>query len=546
MNNEAMGKMVPFMRSPEYLRRLALKQRGQGKPIRALELLRLSQNKALDDAKTKMELAETYATIHCPTLSNQTLSSLFENESFAAESFLCAGRNFLAMRMDDMARDCLMMYLQKKPNGSHAVEAVDLLEMIGHDVPEKISMEERVNARINRVLSSLDNGRPKLAVRQIRRALSLDRHNSGVHAFLSFALLGAGDSKGALTAAKKAMRCSKQDIRALCAMAVSLKAANMQDTGRSFLLRATKRIEDEDDAQVVCQAACEMGEHKSVQTMLKELEQQAPYAVDLLHLLATASYNAGETEEAKRCWRLIYRINPMDSIAKYRLRLAENNELEKEISYARQVPMRETLERLAILRGWMQDGMEALSARWQESDELEALLRWGLSSEEPDIPQAMMGILSMLADKRSEQMLLDLLFDINITNEVKHHALATLCIIGVKGPFFAVINNRLTLVHVSKMQDGGENDYVTSLYETVQKRFDTLTEQDMEQMRALCQIAARQTTPMGEVFRVFGVELAMRRLRGENISFATRLSIHRKLQRYAFRIAQEYKKNAVH
>lgn len=546
MNNEAMGKMVPFTRSPEYLRRLALKQRGQGRPIRALELLRLSQAKAWDDAKTKMVLAETYANIHCPMLSNQALFSLLENETFAADSFFCAGRNFLAMRMDDAAKDCFMMYLQKSPHGLHAVEAVDLLEMIGHDDSHKVSMEERVNARINRVLSSLDNGKPQLAVRQIRRALALDHNNSGVHAFLSFALLGSGDTKGALAAARKAMRCSKQDIRALCAMAVSLKSANMKDASRSFLMRATKHIEDGDDAQVVCQTACEMGEHKSVQLMLKELEHQAPYAVDLLHLLATASHNAGDKEEAKQCWRLIIRINPMDSIAKYRQQLAEQDLLENEISYARQVPIRETMKRLSTLRTWVQEGIDALMSRWQESSELELLLRWGLSSEEHDIPQAMMGILSMLADKRSEQILHDLLFDISISNEVKHHALATLCVIGMKGPFFAIINNRLTLVHVTKMQNGSDDDYVTSLYEEVHKRFESLTEQDMVKMRALCHIAARQSMPMGEVFRVYGVELAMRRLRGERVAFPMYLSIHRKLQRYAFRIAKEYEKNAVH
>lgn len=546
MGNEAMGQMIPFVRSPEYLRKLALKQRGQGRPVRALELLRLSQKKASDDARTKIELAETYAAIHCPMLSNQVLFSLLDDEAHMADSFFFAGRNYIAMRFDSIAQDCLMMYLQKKPQGPHAMEAVELLEMIGQETPKQESMEERVNARINRVLTSLDNGKPMLAVRQIRRALALDRRNGGVHALRSFALLGAGDKKGALAAARKAMHYSQQNIRALCAMAISLKALGMEAAGRGFLLRATKRIEDEEDAQIVCQTACEMGEHQSVQMMLKELEQQVPYAVDLLHLLATASHNAGDTEEAKRCWRLICRINPMDTVAKYRLRRADQDVLEKEISYARQVPLLETLTRLSILRQWMQEGVDALIARWQESDELEQLLRWGLSSDEPDIPQAMLGILTMLSDRRAQQMLLDLLCDVNISNDVKHHALATLCVIGVKGPFYAIIGDRLTLVHVSKVEEWREDDYIMSLFESVKKRFDGLSDQEISQIRALCHIAARNVTPMGETFRMHGVELAMRLLRGERVASATHLPIRRKLERYAFHIMREYQKNAVH
>ena len=544
MNNEAMGQMVPFVRNSDYLRKLALKQRGLNKPVRAIELLRLSLEKAPDDVKTKLELAKMYASAHCPALSNRILFTMLDHPMVTADCFYLLAQNFMSMRMDPLACDCLSMYLQKKPYGIHAGEAVELLELMGKETDGIVTMEDRVNARIFRVLSSLDGGKPELAIRQIHRVLALDRRNSGVHALLSFALLGAGDAESALQAARKALRYSSRDLRALCAVAVSLHALGMKAAGKCFLSRALESIEDEEDAQVACQTACEMKEHTFVKQLLKDLEQQAPYAVDLLHPLATASFNSGDLEEARRCWRLILRLNPMDSVARYRLTQANQETLEKEIPYTTQVPLSETLLRLSMFREWMKEGKEQLVKRWTEDSELSYMLRWGLESMEPGIPQAMISILSMLEDEKAKNLLKEILCDAQIGNFIKHTALAALCLMDQKGPFYALISHRLTIVNVAKIEEHDNNARAKSLFESVRKRFSKLSEKDCRQMKELCRIAAQNATPMGEHFRLNGVELAMRRLRGEH-DFVRKQTDHRKLNRYAFRIIREYQKNAM-
>ena len=194
----------------------------------------------------------------------------------------------------------------------------------------------------------------------------------------------------------------------------------------------------------------------------------------------------------------------------------------------------------------MQEDKEKLAARWQEDGELAYMLRWGLDSVEPGIPQAMVSILAMLADEKAQKMLKELLCDVHISSPVKHSALAALCMMEQKGPFFAMINHRLTVVNVSKMEAHDQNPQAQSLYELVRKRFSNLSEKDSNQMRELCRIASQNAAPMGERFRLNGVELAMRRLRGERGFGIRNQADHRKLSRYAFRIMREYRKNAVH
>lgn len=73
MANETMGRVLPFARSAAYLQRLADKQRAQGHLLQALELLRMSRQKEPEMLETTMEMAETYALMRCPALSNRLL-----------------------------------------------------------------------------------------------------------------------------------------------------------------------------------------------------------------------------------------------------------------------------------------------------------------------------------------------------------------------------------------------------------------------------------------------------------------------------------------
>ncbi|MCL1963904.1 MAG: hypothetical protein FWF69_02445 [Firmicutes bacterium] len=530
------GQVLPFARSAEYLRRLAVRQREQGKPVKALELLRMGLAKAPDDTQAMMEMAETYAEMQCPSLSNRLLFSLLTEEDVAPECFYGAGCNFYAMRLLECARDCLAMYLQKRPNGSFVPEAIDMIESIDTRDEKGSALETRINRRIERVLASLDSDKPRLAARQIRRAVALEKRNGGTHALQAFALLAAQDAKGALEAARYALRCNRDDIRAICAMAAALKVNHADDAARAFLGRAIARIENDEDAQLVCQTACDMGEHTTVRGVLKRMEAETPYSDELLHLIASASFNAGEADEAMRTWRLLRRIDPMDCTAEYRLKLAEENSLQTPVSYSRQMPLRETLARLSRLREWVQEGAESLRARWKENEALEKILRWGLTSAEPGIPQAMMGVIATIDDPRSQTMLKNMLCDATVPDTLKHGALAALCVMDAKGPFYALVQGRLTLVHVARVEPGESDPHMDTLIRFVKRRLGPLTKEEEKSVQALCSLSLKQSGVVGAVVRARAVEISFRRMRGEVVEVSTKPAKRRKMERYVRRI----------
>jgi len=531
-----MGQVLPFARSAEYLRRLAVRQRELGKPLKALELLRLSLAKAPGDARAMMEMAETYAEMQCPALSNRLLFSLLMDKEIAPECFYGAGCNFYAMQMPESARDCLVLYLQKRPGGPYAPEAVELIESIDKEQEAGGGLETRVNRRIDRVLLSLDVDKPRLAARQIRRAIALEKRNSGTYALQAFALLAARDPKGALEAARFSARLQPTNIRAACAMAAALKANRADSAARAFLGRAVARIESDEDAQLVCQTACEMGEHETVRNVLRRIEAESPYSDELLHLLASASFNAGEPDEAMRCWRLLRRIDPMDTAAEYRLKLAEERRLKAPVPYSRQMPLTETLSCLSRLREWVQEGEASLRRRLAEDDGLEKVLRWGLSSEEAGIPQAMLGVITTMDGPACQAMLRDMLCDADAPDDLKHGALAALCVMGAEGPFYALIHDRLTLVHVSKVEQGGEDPHMDTLASVVARRLGPLSKEEERRVRMLCSLSLKYPGVVGASLRARAVEVAFRRMRGEAVALSIRPSDRRKMDRYVRKI----------
>ncbi|MDR0928310.1 MAG: hypothetical protein LBM74_01175 [Oscillospiraceae bacterium] len=535
--NATMGQVIPFARSASYLRRLGVKQRAQARPVQALEMLRLSLAKARD-ASTIMELAQTYAEMQCPALSNRILFSLMEDEDHAPEGLYGAGCNFYAVRMNECARDCLVLYLQKRPNGAYAQDAAELIESIDSETPTGSPLDLRINGRMDRVLNAMEGGSPRLASRLIRRALALDGRSSAAHALQAFTFLAAGNNAAALEAARRAMRCNKQDIRSLCALAASLHAVGCAETGRGFLKRAVARIENDEDSQLVCQTACEMGEHRVVLDVLMPIEAEAPLNDEILHLTASASYNAGEREEALRRWRLLRRIDPMDSIAEYRLKGAEADQLPAMISYNRQVPLSETLARLGQLRSWVQEGPEAVLALWQREDALEKLLRWGLTSAESGVAQAMMGVLAGLGDARARDILRETLTEATLSDALKHHALAALCVAGSEGPHYALMHGRMALVRVSRMEKQGGHPQEDALMRLLKAKLGAQKEADQALLKSLCQAAVACGGRHSAHFQAQAVAIAFAHLRGLPME-ATPPSKRRKLARLASRVIKE-------
>lgn len=542
MAKEPMGRVLPFSKSAEEVRILASRNQEQGNLLTAIELLRVSLRKSPSDPETLLAIAETYAAMQCWTQSNSAYFALAAKEGYEAASFYGMGMNFYSMQSYGTAHDCFVLSLQKDPDAVFAPDVVDILDAIEESGMEATPSQLVAQKRMDRVLDAMDRGKARLASRGIRRVLPLDKKGGSIRSLQAFALLAAEEPRQALEAARKAYRADKTDIRSVCAMASALKAVGSMDAATAFLARAQALIQRSDDLYLVCQTACEMGDHAFVATELLKAEGRMPYAEDLLHPLATALYNTGEREEAMRRWRILRRIDPMDAVAEYRLRMAEEEKLPDELSYARQLPLSEMLVRLDTLRVWVHDGPEMMRAKWYADDDMMALIQWGIASGEPGIPQAMCGVLTTLGGEKAQALLRNILCDVKAADNVKHSALAALYATGSTGPFYAVMNERVTLVHVSK-PEGGEEEQAQARVQAILRHAYRWLDPPNGRLDAayevIAGIASRLDAPLDAGGKAKAVVLAYCGLTGEMSPFSTTYKKHRKIARFARQIMKE-------
>lgn len=539
MANDTMGRVLPFARSAAQVRSFASRRQEQGNPLTALDLLHLSLAKAPDDLETVHSLAEAYASLQCWALSNEAFFAALQEEERAPACFFGMGCNFYSMRMYATAHDCLALALQKAPLADFAPDAVEMIEAMEEAESKPNRRELALQRRMSRVMEAMDQGKVRLAARQIRRVLPLDRGGSNIHSLQAFTLLAAGDAKGALKAAREACRLEPRDVRALCAMASVLKTNRALSLARTTLRRAAACADDEEAQQLVCQTACEMGEHAFAADMLLAAEKQSPYDVECLHLLASSLHNCGQTEEAVRRWRLLRRIDPADTVAVYRLNHAANGELPDILPYARQVPLQEMLSRLERLRGWIHEGNDAFVRRWEADEQVAHLLRWGLTCGEPGIPQAMCGVLATVGGERAQALLRSVLCDAGASRALKQSALASLFSTGAEGPFFALMDDHLTLVHVSRAEDDetrADGEGTGTLYRAALRGLSALHREGREDLRRMCETAEKKAGTLSQQDKVRAVQLACCRRFGLTVPYAPPSDKHRKVERLARRI----------
>lgn len=476
--NHSNGQLLPFNRTGAEVRALAERQREQGQYLTALDLLRPSLEKAYD-AETVLMIAEIYAEMGCWTASNSAFFSLAHEEAYAEQCFFGLGFNLYKLQDYTAARDCFMLVLQKEPNGFYAPDAAELLDIIEEASEPLDPRDIRLQQRMERVLDAMDKGNAGLAKRQIRRVISLGGSKNGIRSLQAFAMLADGDAKGALQAARMSLRTEPHDVRSLCAMASALKANLSMDAARAYLRRAAQQIGQEDDVRLVAQTACEMEEHAFVVELMNVAERHDPNNEEVLRTLAFALHNIGDAEGAVRRWRVLRRLDPADTIAAYWLDMAEKGDLPEKLSYVYQVPLVETLLRLRRLGEWVHEGREAMLARWQADDELSSLLRWALASGETGIPRVACNLLSTIEDPGAEVLLREVLCDLNASADLKQSALTALYAMHAKEPFYAIMEDRLTLVHVSKASDdkAAERAQLREAFQAAADRWLKLTEE---------------------------------------------------------------------
>ncbi|MEG0766942.1 MAG: tetratricopeptide repeat protein, partial [Clostridia bacterium] len=454
------GQVVPFARSTAYWHQRGLAQKRNQQPLDALELLRRAAQQDPHHEELLLDLAETYAEMHCYEQSNRILFQILAQHQCNPECYFGLGCNFFSLRIYPLARDCLMSYLRHAPDGEYTEDAEEMLALLEAQVLPKDG-KTRLLRRTARAVAALEEGNPSMAVRLLRRVLALNPHDSATYALVAFALMAKGSAKEALKAARTAWRLDPTNLRACCAMAVALWQNEKPEAARRYVVYATQKVEEESDESLICQTACEIGAHDLAYAQLHGMEREQPYNPLLLHMLAVSCFYTGRMREALRHWACLRRIDPQDTVAAYYYDLLRtcldaqrDPTAEMQPLYAIQLPPMACLERLKTLRNAVQDGTENLLRQWKEDPLLSQLVRWGLEQTEESIQRAMMGLLATVRDELAQTLLKEVLVEPSQGETLKRTAMLALYTQRVPGPYIAVLKQHLTWVHVDAVPEG--------------------------------------------------------------------------------------------
>lgn len=483
------GRVLPFARSAEQVRRMAARQ--QGHPLATLQLLRMSHERDREDAQTLLALADAYADMHCLRLAARAYFGLIKVEAYAGRAFFGLGQCYLDMGVYSLARDCLVMALQCQPDGDFAPDAVAMLDAVDQAEWTPGPAGRMLQARVGRVLDALTGGRVALAQRLVRRAVALGKNASGIRALEAFTHMAAGDRGAALAAAQAAYRADPKDARALCAMATVQAAHGKPRLARFFLQAASGRAMVDGELQVVLDTACELDAHDVLIRLLAQAEEISPYAADMLALHAQALHNAGQTDEALRRWRLLRSIDPMDMESAYLAEHAEAYTLPAVLPYGKRLPQRTLNKWMQTLAGWSRQDADTLVSRWREDTAMEALLRWGLRSDDLTGTGRLLGLLVMIGDERAKAVLRDVLCDLDAPTGLQYGALAALHMLGEPGPLYTVRGERLVAVaHGDEDADALQARHCRWIARLAMRRVTPQSHGEQESLARLCDAAA--------------------------------------------------------
>ena len=241
-------------------------------------------------------------------------------------------------------------------------------------------------------------------------------------------------------------------------------------------------------------------------------------------------------------------MNPADAVAEYRLRRCEEGTLPEKLPYTCRLPLPETLRRLGTLRRMVEEGIDALQARLDgdaPDDGLEALLQWALGCDEPGVANAAVRVLLAFHGPRAQALLQGVLADISADDSLKHEALAALCVMGAKGPFYVVIGGRMSIVHVSRMNEKKTAAHGSAFFNAACKRTGAETDAEKRMLRALCEKSARLRGIENETVRRQVVALAYRMTAGQG-GVTLRAPQKRRMERLARRLMREVAKDGMY
>lgn len=454
------AKVLPFEQSAGFYYRQAVRQSDRNNYYDALAFFRKAHEKDAGNQEYVQALAYMLTEMACYEESNQVIFAAFARGQKSPQCYFILGCNFMGLNDFEKAEDSFEKYASLDPEGEFAEEAEDLMLMLsaretffyrGGLVDVSPGLEDAERGKY-----LLDCGEYKQAIKYLERsaeknpALLFARNN------LSLAYFCDDRLDEAIETTERVLEEDPGNIHASCNLAIFYNEKKDRDAvARAIDYILGLEAAEADDLQKIAVTMCELGYHKQACGKLKELLEYRPYDKRILHYMAVALFNTGQYDEAVVYWRRIMKLDPENTIAPYYVALALERKEKPEkrlLSYYFQVSYDEMARRMRAL-----DRLFEGTCRKDLPEQDFRLLLWGLDLGDIDVKRKILGYLGSMGTQRAESALRQYILRRSEPDEVKKEVFALLGGMGAAEPYVAYIDDKISEVRVTLIQDSGKD-----------------------------------------------------------------------------------------
>lgn len=375
------SKVVSFERKASFLHERALKNKRSGRETDALELMRQAVRKDPENTRYQLDLAMLLSEM-----------GLFEQASMAIEKVLVSGNMppecLYAMgviqynRGDISKADRLIRAYTEMGEGDRIAEAKRLIDeiLIAKESlrPDRKTLRAmRCVDRACRMMTARDHAG---AEKMFLLAMRMNDSAPEVHALYAMNLHMWKKDDQALAEINKAIECAeKYDSglnRVYCISAQIYASMGDMDAAHAAIDQAAKEEAEGNDLRLLLNAMFESGYHEKVRQYLPRALTDTPHDKILLHALSVSAYHLNLCEEEILSgWKKIERMDPLDPVCKYFIRLAGEKQ-GGEITYTYQMKPEEMFNRAKVIMNAMFLGEDQLREIWEADEEFRSIVNW--------------------------------------------------------------------------------------------------------------------------------------------------------------------------
>ncbi|MBQ9625186.1 MAG: hypothetical protein IJR47_03670 [Clostridia bacterium] len=450
------SNIVQFEVDANKLLNFAYKKIDKSDYLNALPILKKALNEDKENVDVLLELAFLYSRVNILDMSNKyayEALKLEHNES----SLYIIGNNFLKMHKYDTGLVYYKRLLDMYPDGEYA----DYVDMVVERIEDK-----ETTGRELKLLNLTHKGKGYIEKEQYHRAIrlfsllsSIEPDQAFIKNNLAMAYFYNKQYDKAIKLCKEILSTNKYDVYTNCNLALFYyKIKDKIELKKQVeKLSKLKPFTQEEFVKLIT-TYCELKCHEEVNKTVKQAITVYSCDITYMFFLAVANYNIGNVNKALSYYRDILRLDELNYNAHYYIKAINSLMKPKKIDYYNQLPVAAIIDCVKRLKALAEATDEALHKMWSPKDRM--IVSWGLKYNDDSIKRISINILEAVGDENSINDLLNGLFSINISDDVKKDILAALRLLDVKQPYSAYFGGDILDVKVSVAAINRDSDLV--------------------------------------------------------------------------------------